>query len=199
MSVFALLILYIWWLQFLFRPMWLGLLGLVLASHIIRGETAATLGFRPPDLRACFVAYAPLLVGLAAGIVALGVALGTVRHIAPSRLLHIFLGYCLWGLFQQYLLNGYFVNRLLASAGPVGSARRVPVAAGALFAAVHLPNLFLVGVTLVAGYICATAYLEYRNLYFLGFAHGLIGTLLFLVVPDTIGHHFMVGPGMLHH
>ena len=37
-------------------------------------------------------------------------------------------------------------------------------------------------------------YLRYRNLYFLGMAHGVVGFLLYLVVPDTISHHLSVGP-----
>jgi hypothetical protein len=30
----------------------------------------------------------------------------------------------------------------------------------------------------------------------LAFAHALIGTMLWLVVPDTVSHHLRVGPGM---
>jgi hypothetical protein len=32
-------------------------------------------------------------------------------------------------------------------------------------------------------------------MYFLGLAHGTIGSLLFLVIPDSISHHLVVGPG----
>ena len=102
-----------------------------------------------------------------------------------------FLAYCPWGLFQQYLLNGYFANRLLA----VASARRVPLIAAALFSGTHLPNWFLMLVTFALGYCSTKIYLKYRNMYFLGLAHGTIGTLLFVVVPDSISHHLTVGPG----
>jgi membrane protease YdiL (CAAX protease family) len=63
-----------------------------------------------------------------------------------------------------------------------------------IFSAVHLPNPFLVATALVAGYLSAWAYLRYRNLFVLGLAHGLLGFLLYLAVPDSISHHLYVGP-----
>lgn len=50
-------------------------------------------------------------------------------------------------------------------------------------------------VTLLLGYCCAIVYRRYKNLYFLGLAHGTVGFLLYLVVPDSISHHLNVGPG----
>jgi len=60
--------------------------------------------------------------------------------------------YILWGLVQQYLLNGYLVN------GWSNSGRRrgfAPGLAAALFCLAHSPNWFLMAVTLVGGYACA--------------------------------------------
>ena len=65
-----------------------------------------------------------------------------------------------------------------------------------MFAAAHVPNPLLMGVTLVGGTVAAFAYQRHRNLFFLAFAHALIGTMLWLVVPDTVSHHLRVGPGM---
>ena len=62
------------------------------------------------------------------------------------------------------------------------------------FSAIHTPNWFLIVVTLFAGFACAKLYLKFRNLYVLGLAHGVIGFLLYLCVPDTISHHLYVGP-----
>jgi hypothetical protein len=49
-------------------------------------------------------------------------------------------------------------------------------------------------VTLAGGYTCARVYLQHRNLYFLGLAHGVVGFLIYLVVPDSVSHHLYVGP-----
>jgi membrane protease YdiL (CAAX protease family) len=120
-----------------------------------------------------------------------GILLQTTRPIGFDQGLTAWLGYVPWGLFQQYVLNGYFMNRFDA----VVSRRAAPVVSAALFSGAHTPNLFLMGVTLLAGYCCARVYRRYRNLYFLGLAHGTLGFLLFLVVPDSISHHLTVGPG----
>ena len=134
---------------------------------------------------------APALGLLALLLLAFGVLLQTRRNMTIDQGMLCFLAYCPWGLFQQYLLNGYFVNRLLA----VSSARNVPLIAAALFSGTHLPNWFLMLVTFALGYYSTKIYLKYRNVYFLGLAHGAIGTLLFVVVPDSISHHLAVGPG----
>jgi hypothetical protein len=52
-------------------------------------------------------------------------------------------------------------------------------------------------VTFIMGALTAHIYLRSHNLYFLGLAHGLVGTALFLVSPDSVANHFMVGPGMI--
>lgn len=77
----------------------------------------------------------------------------------------------------------------------MSSARNVPLIAATLFAGTHLPNWFLMLVTFAAGYCSTKIYMKYRNMYFLGLAHGLIGTVLFVVIPDSISHHLTVGPG----
>jgi membrane protease YdiL (CAAX protease family) len=73
-----------------------------------------------------------------------------------------------------------------------------PRIAAALFASAHTPNWFLMATTLLLGYCCALIYQRHKNLYFLGIAHGTVGFLLYLVVPDSISHHLNVGPGWFH-
>jgi hypothetical protein len=197
-GMLVLILVYIWWVQprLRIRSAWLALLAPVIVSHVRRGETLTGLGFRRTNLRACLVAMAPLLVALAAAVLALGAIFGTVRHVSPSRLAAFFVYYCVWGLFQQYALNGYFVNRIAAAAAGRGE-RFVATLAAASFAIVHAPNWFLVGVTFGTGYLCARYYLRYRNLFPLGLAHGLLGTVLFLAAPDDLSQHFYIGPRAL--
>jgi hypothetical protein len=196
LGIYALLVLYIWWLHFLFRPLWVVLLALVIASHVLRGETWRMLGFRLDTFGPCARAYAPLVLIIALLLLVLGLSLDTVRDWSLRHIGQVFIGYCGWGTFQQYLLNGYFVNRLLLITNGSRASAVVPLMAGALFAGAHALNPFLMAVTAVAGCVAAIVYLRYRNLYFLGLAHALIGTLLVLVVPDSISHHLVVGPAM---
>jgi membrane protease YdiL (CAAX protease family) len=64
-----------------------------------------------------------------------------------------------------------------------------------LFSLAHLPNWFLMSVTLAGGLCCTRLYRRRPNLYVLGLIHGTIGFVLYLVVPDSISHHLRVGPG----
>lgn len=194
-ATFALIMLYIWRLRASAPASWVPMFGLLLLSHYYHGEEAETLGFRRTNFTRCAEAFAPTLLFLALALLSTGILLQTTRPICFDQGLMGFAGYCLWGLFQQYVLNGYFVNRFHDAA----PARYVPALAGALFATVHLPNWFLMAISFVAGYLCAQIYLKYRNLYFLGIAHGAIGFLLFLVVPDTISRHLTVGPAWFSH
>src|SRR5262249_53289414 len=136
----------------------------------------------------------PVLVVAIAGVVA-GFAFDSVRDVAAWRGAGGLGGYCFWALFPQDLLYGYLAKRLHASF--VGRYQFVVAPlAGLMFAAAHVPNPLLMGVTLIGGTVAAWAYQRHRNLFFLAFAHALIGTMLWLVVPDSVSHHLRVGPGM---
>jgi membrane protease YdiL (CAAX protease family) len=193
--VFTLIMLYIWWLRFHHHSFWMLILGLVLASHAWRGENASSLGFRSRNLRACLEEFAPALVLLALVLVTAGLLLQTTRPVHFEDALTAWMGYLPWGLFQQYLLNGYFLNRL----GAVQPPRVAAATAAALFSSAHLPNWFLMLVGFGAAWCCARIWGKYRNLFFLGLAHATVGFLLYLVVPDSISHHLTVGPGWFLH
>jgi hypothetical protein len=192
---FALIMLYIWRLRFTAPRAWIFILAFFVLSHILRGEHTASLGFRRGNFRECVEALAPAVLLLAIGLIAAGVLCETMRPISLEYGCLCLAAYCPWGIFQQYLLNGYIANRLLQ----VASARYVPLMSAALFAGAHLPNWFLMMVTFVTGYVSTRIFMRYRNIYFLGLAHAVIGTLLFVVIPDSISHHLTVGPGFFLH
>ena len=190
-GVYLLLLGYIWWGQAHSRAWVLVPVAAVAASHVARRETPAALGFRLTNLGRCLREVGPWLLALVLGGAALAAALGTAERVLLPRALAVVAGYAPWGLFQQYALNGYFVNRFaMALRGP----RRAALLGAACFAGAHAPNWFLVGVTLVAGYLAARAYLVYRNLLFLGLAHAVLGALLVLAVPRSVTHGLRTGP-----
>ena len=189
--IFSLIMAYIWSLRFKHHWLWLGILVLLLASHALRREHAGELGFRIANLRECLSRFAPALAFFALLMVSAGLLLQTTRPIGFDRAILSWAAYMPWGLFQQYMLNGYFLTRLDATL----SRRAAPRIAAALFAGAHTPNWFLMVVTMLLGYYGARVYQRHKNLYFLGLAHGTVGFLLFLVVPDSISHHLNVGPG----
>jgi hypothetical protein len=189
--LFVLIMAYIWELRFRYHSSWTIILAFILLSHLFHHEGAETLGFRTRNFRKCLDEFLPALVFLALTFLAAGILLQTTRRIRFGDACLAWTAYLPWGTLQQYLLNGYFLNRLVR----VMPIRSAPLASAMLFSGAHLPNWFLMAVTLAAGYVCARVYLRHKNLYFLGFAHATVGFLLFLVVPDSISHHLVVGPG----
>src|SRR5215831_20314438 len=60
-SVFSLIMAYIWALRVRHPAMWIGILALMLASHAIRREDTTSLGFHRRNLKECWREFGPLL------------------------------------------------------------------------------------------------------------------------------------------
>jgi membrane protease YdiL (CAAX protease family) len=137
----------------------------------------------------------PAAIVLAIASVLFAKQIGTLHALYKSDFKHV-TGYVLWTLYQQFLLNDYFMprlTRLLASeSAAVGLA-------AVLFAAAHMPNLPLAAATLVWGAISCALFRRYRNLYTLGLAQGLLGLCFAVCVPDALHHHLRVGLGYLRY
>ena len=100
-------------------------------------------------------------------------------------------GYVVWTLYQQFLLQDYFMPRL----SRILSSDAAIAVAALLFALAHLPNLSLAVATLVWGGVSCALFRRYRNLYILGLAQGLLGLSFAVCVPDAMHHHMRVGLG----
>ncbi len=193
-ALFLFIMGYIWIWREHHPHLWVAILACLLLSHLLHGESARGLGFGRERLNECTHRFAPLLTVLALAMLAGGLLLNTTRRMAPEQAFLALFAYLPWGVVQQYLINGYFLNRFDRAFSPRTSAWLT----AALFAAAHTPNWFLMSVGLAGGWCSTQVYRRHRNLYFLGMAHAAIGFLLFVTVPDSISHHLQVGPGMLH-
>lgn len=137
-----------------------------------------------------------LLAGVALTVVSVQIAkaAGTFHPLYQPGFSHVG-GYVLWTLYQQFLLQDYFLPRLssvLSSDAAIG-------AAALLFALAHLPNLPLALATLVWGAVSCALFRRYQNLYVLGLTQGLLGLCFAICVPDAWHHHMRVGLGYLHY
>ena len=191
LAIFLSIECYIWVLRGTHRLLWLPILGCILLSHYVRSERPDDLGFQAANLRDCLRVYAPLLTFLGLTGLGAGMVFQTTRPIAFEQGVFAFAAYVPWGVFQQYMLHGYFLTRFDA----VLSRRAAALLAAVLFSGAHTPNWFLMTVTLLGGYAATHLYRRHRNLWFLGLAHAVFGFVLYLVVPDSISHHLNVGPG----
>jgi membrane protease YdiL (CAAX protease family) len=162
-------------------------------SHRVRGETAREVGWRLDN----FAAAARLLFALFAAPAALLLAFGWLKgDFDPFRWRggqSLFgapaLG-ILWGLLQQYALQG-FINRRAQMVWGRGWKSVVVVAL--VFAALHLPNPWLTLATFAGGLLWAYAYQRAPNLLALGLSHGLMTWALVAAVPPGALNNLRVG------
>jgi hypothetical protein len=137
----------------------------------------------------------PAAAGLAALSIFAAAKIGTLHPLYKADLAHIS-GYVLWTVYQQFLLQDYFMDRLLRLVS--GEAAAVTLA-GTLFAAAHLPNLVLAAATLLWGIVSCALFRRYHNLWALGLAQGLLGLCFAVCVPNALHHHLRVGLGFLRY
>ena len=132
----------------------------------------------------------PAAVGLMFGSVWIAQRIGTFHPLYTPDIAHVG-GYVLWTVYQQFLLQDFFVPRLTRV---LTSDAAIAVAA-LLFAVAHLPNLSLTLATLVWGVVSCWLFRRYRSLYVIGLAQGILGLCFAVCVPDVMHHHMRVGLG----
>jgi Type II CAAX prenyl endopeptidase Rce1-like len=137
----------------------------------------------------------PAAIALSALSVFVAAKIGTLHPLNKGDFVHVS-GYVLWTLYQQFLLQDYFMDRLLNLVSSEAAALAI---AGILFAGAHLPNLVLTAATLVWGIVSCALFRRYRNLWALGLAQGLLGLCFAVCVPDALHHHLRVGLGYLRY
>lgn len=136
----------------------------------------------------------PAAVGLTILSVLAAQSAGTFHALYNANLEHVG-GYVLWTIYQQFLLQDYFMPRLTRI---LTSDAGIAIAA-VLFAVAHLPNLTLTVATLLWGAASCWLFRRYHNLYALGLAQGLLGLCFAVCIPDALHHHLRVGLGYLHY
>ena len=136
----------------------------------------------------------PTAIALAAGGILLAQRAGTLHDLYKPDVAHVG-GYVLWTLYQQFLLQDYFMPRL----SRVLSTDAAIALAALLFSIAHLPNVPLTIATLVWGPVSCALFRRYRSLYVLGLAQGLLGLCFAVCVPDVFLHHMRVGLGYWHY
>jgi hypothetical protein len=107
-------------------------------------------------------------------------------------------GYMIWAFMQQFILQTYFLARLMRL---LPSRTLAVFTAAAMFASAHLPNPLLTAATFLWGAAACALFMRYRNLYSLGAIHAVLGLCVAFTVPNAVHHHMRVGLGYLryHH
>jgi len=176
--------------QLIFGPIALLIPAVLVFS---RRPTAIQLGL---GLRQFFSSLwiLPTAAVVAAGGILLAQQAGTFHDLYKGDLTHVS-GYVIWTIYQQFLLQDYFMPRLTR----LLSTDAAILLAAVLFAFAHLPNVPLTVATLIWGAISCALFRRYRSLYVLGIAQGLLGLCFAVCVPDVFLHHMRVGLGYYHY
>jgi hypothetical protein len=191
---YGLILAVIWTPRPLQRLLWLAAAGAVAAMTCLSFEGLKAMGLRGENFfRSLWV------VGAALALAAIAVVAAANLHTlllqsSPMMYVKTYWAYAIWTFVQQFLMQCFFLARLLRMLpGPKSAA----FAAAALFALAHLPNPILAPVTLVWGFAACLLFLRYRNLYPLGMAHAIFGITLAITIPGPVVHNMRVGLGYL--
>jgi hypothetical protein len=143
--------------------------------------------------RSLWVVGVALIVAAVAVLVAIWQ--GTL-HIPATPILFIetYCAYALWAAVQQFLLQCFFLSRLLRL---LPRERFAAVMAAGIFSIAHLPSPILTPITLIWGFAACLIFLRYRNLYPLAMAHAILGISIAITIPGHVDHNMRVGLGYL--
>lgn len=136
----------------------------------------------------------PAAAVLAVTSVLVATGIGTYHALYHADFNHV-IGYVVWTLYQQFLLQDLFMPRLTRL---LTSDAAVAITA-VLFAGAHMPNISLAVATLAWGAVSCLLFRRYHNIYALGIAQGLLGLCFAVCVPDAWHHHLRVGLGYLNY
>ena len=205
---YILILAVIWTPRPIQRLLWLVAVAGVAAMMARSWEGAKAVGLRRENfLRSAWVAGAALAIAATAVVSAIHFhTLGLPRPPATGPgssddlwggvmlFVRAYWGYALWTFVQQFLLQGFFLLRLLrVLPGPKSAS----IAAAGLFALAHLPNPILTVVTLIWGFAACMLFVRYRNLYPLAIAHAIFGITIAITVPGPVIRNMRVGLGYL--
>jgi membrane protease YdiL (CAAX protease family) len=164
-------------------------LGLMFLSHRVRKETAKDIGWRFDNFfQAARLLVLPTIIVVAVFVV-LGLMMKSLRF-DRQQVIEWSLTLPLWGLAQQYVLQGFINRRAQVLAGRNWSSIFL---VAAIFALLHLPNPWLSAATFAGGVIWAYVYQRVPNLPALALSHALMSMMLALSLPPGMINSLRVG------
>lgn len=195
-TMMTVLLSFIWVWRTSFHNSWIPLVlfyfGLTLASQARRRETAEMLGLGVYNSRPAFRNVVLVVVPAAAVILATGAVMGTWHFPTWGRFITSLPWMVVWAVAQQYGLLCFFYRGFLEI---LGSPAAATLAAAATFAIFHVPNAFLMTVTLIAGVVACTLYRRSPNVFIMGLGHATLSFVLICALPYSVTHGLRVGPG----
>jgi len=186
-------LLYIWRLQFTFPDCAIFLLAFIVLTFLLHRDSFQNLGMGSHGFISGLKALAVPTLIIAASLILIGEGGGAFFNWSLNADKLEGLGrYFAWCLFQQFGLQSFFTNRLLAV---FRDPNRTAWICAAVFASFHIPNPVLLPVTFIGGFVLTRVFIAYRNLVPLAIAQAIVGSLLSIALPASWHHGLRVGPG----
>lgn len=142
-------------------------------------------GMRRDNFAPALIAHLAFVALGAVVLLGYGFAIDSLNF-PPTFLVTVAL-YPIWGVAQQFALQNLIVRNLT---GWLSSPLALAVVAALLFGLSHYPRFELVTLTLVAGVSFTLIYRRFPNLWAVGIAHGILGSLAAYIVlgedPGTV-------------
>jgi len=181
------------WIVAPVAPRWTAALAaaLVLAFAVVRAAQRGEWGVAPAAFLPALRAAAVFTAAAAAAIAGAGWRLGS-WHARPARAADAAL-LVFWALGQQFALQIV----LLRDAQAIGPRTAAIFVAAAAFAALHLPNPFLMGATFVAAIVWCAIYDRAPNVVPLALSHALLTLFVLMALSDDVTGRLRVGAAYL--
>ena len=160
------------------------------ASHFWHRVGLKKLGIRLDNFFPALKILMPVTLTVVCLFLATGWLLKSVR--LNKGFMISLITYPVWGMVQQYALQS-FVNVRLKDV--VKNEYLAAFVCAVLFAAVHLPNMWLTAFCFIGGYFISFFFGRRPNLFAAGIVHGVLATSLSHSVSKSILHGMVVGPG----
>lgn len=186
----------IWTPRPLQRWLWIVAATVIITVTFVSWPGRDALGLRLKNLvRSFWIVGAAMVVATVAVILA-GHLHTLVLHGGPLWLIENYWLYAVWSGAQQFLLQCFFLVRLLRLVPRKWLAAMI---AAALFSIAHIPNFILVPATLAWGFLACLHFIKYRNLYPLAIAHAILGIMIAITIPGPVVHNMRVGLGYVRY
>jgi hypothetical protein len=196
---------WVWLNEQVFRGILIVLIILfLLMSYYVRRDPWRDLGVRVDNLwasaRECLVVILVFTAVAVAVVLAFPDAFSFDDYLARGRAVIVrdIIESLLFGFVQQFLLQSIF---LVCALQIFRNKYTAAFVSAALFSIVHAPNLGLMALTLVFGFLCCLLFLRHRNVFTLGITHGIVKevvrVLFVSVLASKVGYYdytLRVGP-----
>jgi hypothetical protein len=196
---------WVWLNERVFRGILIALIVLFLClSYYVRRDPWKEIGIRADNLwvsaRECLVVVLVFTSVAVVVVLAFPQAFSFDRYLAYGRYIitRDIVESLLFGFVQQFLLQSIF---LICALQIFRNKYTAAFVSAALFSIIHAPNLRLMALTLVFGFLCCLLFLRHRNVFTLGIAHGIVRevvrVLFVSILASKIGYYdynMRVGP-----